>query len=93
MNERIRKVGANGIITTVAGNGSQGFWGDNGFTTDASLNEPQEAAVDGSGDLFIADCYQQPYPQGREQRYNYHLGRAMALSYTRAMAGKQLMPV
>ncbi len=36
-NERIRKV-SNGVITTVAGNGTQGFGGDNGPATSAQLN-------------------------------------------------------
>jgi subtilase family serine protease len=56
-NVRIRKVGANGIITTVAGNGTYGFFGDGGAATNAYLNDPQAVAVDASGNLFIADTY------------------------------------
>ena len=52
---RIRKVSAGGIITTAAGNGNYGFSGDGGPATSASLFEPFGLAVDGSGDLFIAD--------------------------------------
>ena len=52
---RIRKVDASGIITTVAGNGSAGFSGDGGAATNASLNGPYGVAVDGAGNLFIAD--------------------------------------
>ncbi|WP_400190935.1 IPT/TIG domain-containing protein [Hymenobacter sp. B81] len=56
INHRIRKVsGATGIITTVAGNGSAGFSGDGMAATSARLNLPQGVAVDGSGNLFIAD--------------------------------------
>ena len=55
-NQRIRRVDAvTGIITTVAGNGVQGFGGDGGLATGASLNNPTGVAVDGSGNVFIAD--------------------------------------
>ena len=57
-NNRIRKVdGATGIITTVAGTDSLGFSGDGGPATTAELNEPFDVAVDGSGNLFIADTF------------------------------------
>jgi sugar lactone lactonase YvrE len=56
-NERIRKVGTNGIITTVAGTGTASYFGDGGAATNAKLNYPWGVAVDASGDLFIADCY------------------------------------
>ena len=52
----IRKV-ANGIITTVAGNGSQGYSGDNGAATAAQLTSPSGVAVDTAGNLYIADTY------------------------------------
>jgi uncharacterized protein (TIGR03437 family) len=55
-NARIRKVSADGIITTVAGNGISGFSGDGGPAASASLNYPIGVAVDASGDLFIADA-------------------------------------
>ena len=53
---RIRKVSTSGIITTVAGNGSFGFSGDNGPATSAMLNFPEGIAVDGAGNLYIADA-------------------------------------
>ncbi|SPE54958.1 RHS repeat-associated core domain protein (fragment) [Verrucomicrobia bacterium] len=53
--ERIRKVDTNGIITTAAGNGSSAFSGDGGAATNACLNEPRGVAVDGWGNLFVAD--------------------------------------
>ena len=56
LNSRIRKVSAaTGVITTVAGNGTRGFSGDGRAATDAQLNVPSGVAVDGSGNLFIAD--------------------------------------
>jgi sugar lactone lactonase YvrE len=55
-NDRIRKVSASsGIITTVAGNGSQGYSGDGGLATAAELSVPYGVAVDAAGNLFIAD--------------------------------------
>src|SRR5256885_17079987 len=42
-------------ITTVAGNGSAGFSGDNGDPTAAQLNSPTGIALDSSGKLYIAD--------------------------------------
>jgi uncharacterized protein (TIGR03437 family) len=53
-NNRIRKV-TNGMIATVAGNGTQGFSGDNGPATSAELNAPYGVAVDSVGNLYIAD--------------------------------------
>ncbi len=55
LNHRIRKVATNGIITTVAGTGAAGFSGDGGAATAASLNNPSGIAVDGTGNLYIAD--------------------------------------
>ncbi len=54
-NHRIRKVSPGGIITTVAGNGNEGFAGDGGPATSASLNFPVGVAVDAAGNLYIAD--------------------------------------
>ncbi len=54
-NNRVRKVDAAGIITTFAGTGTAGFGGDGGPATAAQLNLPYGLAVDGAGDLYIAD--------------------------------------
>ena len=54
-NNRIRMVDTNGIITTVAGNGAQGYSGDSGAATNAMLNYPVSVAVDSRGNLFLAD--------------------------------------
>ncbi len=55
-NNRIRKVTAStGIITTIAGTGSASFSGDGGAATAATLNGPSGVAVDGSGNVYIAD--------------------------------------
>ena len=55
INNRIRRVDTNGIITTVAGNGIAGYSGDGGIATNASLNSPQGISMDTRGNLYIAD--------------------------------------
>ncbi len=60
VDNRVREVFAsNGIITTVAGNGSAGFSGDSGPATSAKLYEPNGVAVDAAGDIYIADSLNQ----------------------------------
>jgi uncharacterized protein YjiK len=55
-NHRVRKVWASsGLITTVAGNGTAGFGGDDGPATAAQLNAPYGVALDVGGNLYIAD--------------------------------------
>jgi sugar lactone lactonase YvrE len=55
-NNRIRKVDAiTGVITTVAGNGTAGYSGDNGAATSANLYHPSGISVDSMGDLYITD--------------------------------------
>jgi len=44
-----------GSITSVAGNGTAGYSGDNAAATSAQLNLPQGLYVDGTGNVFIAD--------------------------------------
>jgi hypothetical protein len=57
-NNRIRKVTVStGIITTVAGNGTAGYSGDGGAATSAEINGPDGVALDGSGNIYIADIY------------------------------------
>lgn len=55
-NNVIRKI-SNGIITTIAGNGSKGYSGDDGIATDAKLNVPQAIAIDNDGNVFFVDSY------------------------------------
>jgi serine/threonine-protein kinase len=54
-NHRIRKVTPNGIITTIAGNGTEGYSGDGGPATAAQLSSAERIAVDPSGNVYIAD--------------------------------------
>lgn len=55
-NQRIRIVNTSGIISTFAGNGAQGFYGDGGQATAAELNRPSAVALDASGNLYIAEA-------------------------------------
>ncbi len=54
-NNRIRKVSPDGIITTIAGNGSFSISGDGGPAISASLNIPSGIALDGAGNIYIGD--------------------------------------
>ena len=67
-NHRVRKVDPDGNITTFAGNGSAGYSGDGGPATNASLQEPTSVAVDGLGNVYIADsknhCIRMVDPDG-----------------------------
>ncbi|HWR34135.1 MAG TPA: NHL repeat-containing protein, partial [Chitinophagaceae bacterium] len=57
-NNRIRKITiSTGIINTIAGTGTAGYSGDGGPATSAQLNSPNEVSFDASGNLFIADWY------------------------------------
>ena len=55
-NDRIRKVDAAGVITTVAGDGRRGPLGGGGPAVEASLYSPSGVALDGAGNLYIADA-------------------------------------
>jgi sugar lactone lactonase YvrE len=64
VNDRVREIDLGGVITTIAGNGVQGYSGDGGAATDAGLSfatgplngAGQALAVDQAGDLFVADA-------------------------------------
>ncbi|EFC39022.1 predicted protein [Naegleria gruberi] len=54
-NHRIRKVSKSGIIETIAGNGNEGFSGDDGLATQAQLNCPMSTFVNSNGEIYITD--------------------------------------
>jgi uncharacterized protein (TIGR03437 family) len=53
-NNRVREV-KSGIINTVAGTGQGGSTGDGGVATSATLNDPEDVALDSAGNLYIAE--------------------------------------
>jgi sugar lactone lactonase YvrE len=59
-NHRIRRIEAStGIITTIAGAGTQGFSGDNASADQASIDSPAGLAVDLANNIYIADTHNQ----------------------------------
>src|ERR1039458_8347149 len=57
LEEERAELSAAGVVTTVAGNGVQGFAGDNGPAIAAELDTPMGLAVDATGNLYIADSH------------------------------------
>jgi trimeric autotransporter adhesin len=55
INERIRMIDTNGVITTVAGTGEPGYSGDGGPAIEAMLDGPYGLAIDPAGNLFVSD--------------------------------------
>jgi hypothetical protein len=55
-NNRVRKVNATGVITTVVGNGSAGYGGEGVQATDAPMNGPYKVVFDSTGTLFISEA-------------------------------------
>ncbi len=53
----ILEVNLDGLVTTVAGTGAQGFGGDGGLATSALLDLPAGVAVDSNGKIYIADTH------------------------------------
>jgi len=54
-NSRIRKVAPSGTITTIAGNGTNGYSGDGGHAVKAALESPGDIALDGVGSVYFVD--------------------------------------
>ena len=54
-NERIREIDTDGIISTIAGNGTVGFSGDGGVATAAALYQPSGISIDDHGNIYVAD--------------------------------------
>ncbi len=56
-NHRIRKISAEGIITTIAGNGTAGYAGDGAAATAAMINRPGGVALDNAGNVYFTEIY------------------------------------
>jgi sugar lactone lactonase YvrE len=79
LDSRVRKVSPQGIITTVAGNGSYGFGGDGGPAKAATLNEPSGVTVDSHGVVYIADTDNNRVREvGTDQTITTRLGTGVA---------------
>ncbi len=52
---RIRRIGSDGTISTIAGTGVEGYTGDGGPALEATFNKPHELRFDGAGNLYIVD--------------------------------------
>lgn len=57
MNNRVRIVGSDGMISTLAGNGALPYAGDEGPAIDATLNQPADICIDPSGRVLIAEWF------------------------------------
>ena len=55
-NNVIRKIDANGVITTIAGTGTSGYSGDSGAATSATFNTPYDIVLDSNGNIYVADA-------------------------------------
>lgn len=55
LNNRVRRVDAAGLISTIAGTGEEGFDGDGFSATQAHLLQPSGVAADAEGNVFVAD--------------------------------------
>jgi uncharacterized protein (TIGR03437 family) len=53
---RVRQIYPNGLIATIAGNGSRGYSGDGGLATQAQLNTPSAIALGSNGNVYVADA-------------------------------------
>lgn len=56
-NHRVRKIDTFGVVTTIAGNGVATYGGDGGDATAASIRQPAGIALDGSGNIYISDNF------------------------------------
>lgn len=54
-NHILRKIDLNGMISTIAGNGTPGFTGDGGLAVNAQLNSPRGICIDSNGNIYISD--------------------------------------
>jgi len=75
-NNRIRKVDAiTGNITTVAGNGKQGYAGDTGLAIQDELYWPTDVCADTAGNIYIAD-----YGNNRVRKVNATTGKISTIA-------------
>jgi DNA-binding beta-propeller fold protein YncE len=74
---RVRKIGPDGLVTTIAGTGRKGDGGDNGPAARAELNGPHSLAVARSGDVYVADTW-----NNRVRKIDARTGRITTIAGT-----------
>jgi sugar lactone lactonase YvrE len=79
-NNRVRRITPDGIVRTIAGNGTRGMSGNKGPAPIAQLNEPVRVAVDAAGNVYIAD------------RVNGHIRKVDAAGIISTIAGSAPPP-
>lgn len=79
-NNRVRRVDATGIITTIAGDGYSGYSGDNVAATSVKLNRPHSVVKDLGGNVYISDAS------------NHLVRKVNALGIISTIAGEALIP-
>jgi len=79
----IRKVDQTGIISTIAGNGTSGYTGDNGPAVDAQLSSPVGVDIDDTGNIFVGDVgasvVRKILPNNIEKVYNRIISNSFKL--------------
>ena len=78
---RVRRIGPNGDLSTIAGTGGEGGGGDGGPAIDATFNRPQSIAMGPDGSIFVGDldAIRQITPDGHILRF---AGASGGVGYT-----------
>ena len=74
LNNRVRRVEANGIINTIAGNGEASDRGDGGYARNAAVHSPHAVACRQNGDILIGDSTGRIRLIDREERIRTVVG-------------------
>jgi len=93
-NSRVREVSSNnGYISTVAGDGTVGYTGDNGAAISAELNSPLGVAVDSTGNFYIADTFNEVIRLVAVNKSAFSYGTATPIGAMDSVDGPQAVTV